>query len=340
MGRRVGYSLPQMKKTTGPGGTSALILDGSGLARSLREEVRREAKALAGRLRRPPGLRVILVGENPASESYVSGKTKAAHEAGIEAETIHLPGGSAPEKLLAEVERGNRDDAVDGLLVQLPLPPGHDPRRVFDALDPLKDVDGLHPENVGLLHQGRPRFVPCTPAGILALLDAYRIPIAGRRAVVLGRSEIVGKPIAALLTARDATVTLCHSKTPNLPSVCAQADLLVAAIGRPGFITRNFVKKGAAVVDVGMNRLESLEEASEGLRRSARIREAVQTKGRVLVGDVDFEEVVRVAGWLTPVPGGIGPLTVAMLLKNTVQAARMRRGGELTVESPEPMAES
>jgi len=309
------------------GGDSAQILDGTGLARSLREDVRREIADLAGRMRRPPGLRVILVGENPASESYVSGKTKAARESGIEAETIQLAAGSAPQKLLAEIERGNQDDAVDGLLVQLPLPPGHDPRGVFDALNPLKDVDGLHPENIGLLHQGRPRCVPCTPAGILALLDANRIPIAGRRAVVLGRSEIVGKPVAALLTARDATVTLCHSKTPDLPGVCAQAELLIVAIGRPGFVTGDFVKKGAAVVDVGINRLESLEGAPEGLRSSARIHQTIAKKGRVLVGDVDFDDVSHVAGWITPVPGGIGPLTVAMLLGNTIRAARLRMDG-------------
>ncbi len=315
-----------MTETPKRGGDSERILDGAALARSLREEVHREATALTARLRTPPGLRVILVGENPASESYVSGKTKAAREAGIEAETIRLSTGSAPEKLLAEIERGNRDDAVDGILVQLPLPPGHDPRRVFDALDPSKDVDGFHPENVGLLHQGRPRFVPCTPAGILALLDAYQIPIAGRRAVVLGRSEIVGKPIAALLTARDATVTLCHSKTADLPAVCREAEVLVVAIGRPGFVTEDFVRPGAAVIDVGMNRLESLEQAPAHLRESVRIGEAIKKKGRALVGDVDFDRVSGVAGWITPVPGGIGPLTVAMLLKNTIKAARLRRG--------------
>jgi len=314
-------------------GTPAQILDGLAVAQRIKEE----ARMAAGELTRrgdPPSLRVILLGNNSASEAYVASKTRAARECGCLAETIRLPAGSAPEKLLAEVERGNRDDAVDGILVQLPLEPGHDPRRVFDAIDPLKDVDGLHPENVGLLHQGRPRFVPCTPAGILALLDAYKIPIAGRRAVVLGRSEIVGKPAVALLTARDATVTLCHSKTRDLGDVCREADLLIAAIGRPGFVTRDFVKKGAAVVDVGMNRLESLEEAPEGLRRSARIRETLQAKGRVLVGDVDFDDVVQVVGWITPVPGGIGPLTVAMLLKNTVQAAGMRRGATTAPATP------
>ena len=188
---------------------------------------------------------------------------------------------------------------------------------------PEKDVDGFHPENVGLLHQGRPRFVPCTPAGIVELLAAYEIPLAGRRAVVLGRSDIVGKPMAALLTARDATVTICHSRTRELPAVCREADVLVAAIGRPGFVTSEFVKEGAAVVDVGINRVTA-HDAPENLRRSERIRKALDEKGRALVGDVDFDDVAPVAGWLTPVPGGVGPLTVAMLLHNTIKAAGFR----------------
>ena len=208
--------------------------------------------------------------------------------------------------------------------MQLPLPPAHTASRVLDSLDPRKDVDGFHPENVGLLHQGRPRFVPCTPAGILELLDAYEIPLAGRRAVVLGRSAIVGKPVAALLIARDATVTVCHSKTRDLASVCRDADLIVAAIGRPGFVTREFVREGAAVIDVGINRLTALESAPENLRRNDRIRKEIEQKGRVLVGDVDYDDVAPVAGWLTPVPGGVGPLTVAMLLENTIRAARLQ----------------
>ena len=195
----------------------------------------------------PPSLRVLLVGENPASQAYVSSKAKAAAEAGIRAETLRLPVDISPAALLAEVARANADPDVDGILVQLPLPPGHDSARVLDSVHPLKDVDGFHPENVGLLHQGRPRFVPCTPAGIMELLAAYEIPIKGRTAVVLGRSDIVGKPMAALLTARDATVTVCHSKTRDLAAVCREADILVAAIGRPGFVTREFVREGAAV---------------------------------------------------------------------------------------------
>jgi len=301
----------------------AVVLDGNALARTLREKLRAEA----AEIHPAPGLRVLLVGENPASLSYVTSKTKAAIEAGIRAETLRLPADMSPERLLAEVARANGDLEVDGILIQLPLPAGHSSATVLDSVDPLKDVDGFHPENVGRLHQGRPRFVPCTPAGILELLQTHAIPTSGRRAVVLGRSDIVGKPIAALLTARDATVTICHSKTRDLAAVCREADILIAAIGRPGFVTREFVKPGAAVIDVGINRLDSLnlDAAPEGLRRSQRIRAALEQKGKILVGDVDFDDVAAVAGWLTPVPGGIGPLTVAKLLENTLMAARLCR---------------
>jgi methylenetetrahydrofolate dehydrogenase (NADP+)/methenyltetrahydrofolate cyclohydrolase len=303
----------------------ARILDGASLARAIREKVRAEAEEIARR-GPAPFLRVILVGEDAASVTYVSSKTRAAQEAGCRAETVRLPEAIPPQRLLDEVERANNETDVDGLLVQLPLPRGHDARRVADALDPGKDVDGLHPENVGLLAQGRPRFVPCTAAGILALLEANAIAIEGAEAAVLGRSEIVGKPVAALLTSRSATVTLCHSRTRNLSAVCRRADILVAAIGRPGFVTRDFVQEGAAVVDVGINRLDSLESAPGNLRDSPRLREAIASKGKVLVGDVDFDAVSEVASWITPVPGGVGPLTIAMLLANTVKAARLRRG--------------
>ncbi len=292
------------------------------------KRIREKAAAAAGAFSPPPRLVVLLLGSDPASETYVAAKKRAAEEAGIRADTIRLAPGSPPEALLAAVGRANKDRDVDGLLVQMPLEPGHDASRVIDSIDPEKDVDGLHPENVGLLHQGRPRFVPCTPAGILALLDDFGVPLAGRRAVVLGRSGLVGKPLAALLTARDATVTLCHSRTRDLAALCREADLLVAAIGRPGFVTSEFVREGAAVVDVGINRVTSLEEAPRNLASSARIRDAIAAKGRVLVGDVDFDDVSRVAGWMTPVPGGVGPLTVAMLLANTVLAARLRRDRE------------
>ncbi|HEY3123922.1 MAG TPA: bifunctional 5,10-methylenetetrahydrofolate dehydrogenase/5,10-methenyltetrahydrofolate cyclohydrolase [Thermoanaerobaculia bacterium] len=311
-----------------PENSSARLLDGTSVARTLRERLRTQVQEVS-RLGAPPFLRVILVGEDPASMTYVSSKSRAAEEAGCLAETVRLPGMTAPERLLKEVERANRDDAVDGILVQLPLPPGHDARMVFDTIDPSKDVDGLHPENVGLLVQGRPRFVPCTAAGILALLDAYEIPIEGANAVVLGRSEIVGKPVAALLTSRNSTVTVCHSKTKALSAVCRRADILVAAIGRPGFVTRDFVREGAVVVDVGINRLETIEQAPEHLKLSPRLRDAIARRGRALVGDVDFDGVCRVASWITPVPGGVGPLTIAMLLQNTVDAARRRREGHM-----------
>jgi len=303
---------------------TARILDGAALARRIREDVRAAADALAAAGRRPH-LRVILLGSDPASETYVASKTRAAREAGCSAETVRLPEGSAPGALLAEVDRANRDASVDGLLVQLPLPPPHDPRRVFDAIDPWKDVDGVTPENVGLLHQDRPRFTPCTPAGIVALIDEAGVEIRGRRAVVLGRSEIVGKPVAALLTARDATVTICHSKTKGILEICAEADILIAAIGRPAFVTAAHVHPGAAVVDVGINRVTSLEGVPPALQRSERVRRALSEKGSALAGDVDFEDVSRVAGWISPVPGGVGPLTVAMLLANTVLAARLAR---------------
>lgn len=301
----------------------ATLLDGNAVARSIRQRVRVAAEDLS-RSGVLPFLRVLLVGEDPASLSYVGSKTKAAAEAGIRTDTLRLPSDVSPDSLLSEVARANGDPQVHGILVQLPLPPAHTTSRVLDSLDPLKDVDGFHSENVGLLHQGRPRFVPCTPAGILELLDAYEIPLAGRRAVVLGRSTIVGKPVAALLISRDATVTICHSKTQDLASVCRDADLLVAAIGRPGLVTREFVRDGAAVIDVGINRITALETAPENLRRNVRIRREIEQRGRVLVGDVDYDDVAPVAGWLTPVPGGVGPLTVAMLLTNTIKAARLQ----------------
>jgi len=299
---------------------TANLLDGAAVARTIREEVRTQA-ALLARSGRAPRLFVILVGHNPASEAYVAGKARAARETGLDVETLRLPAETSPEELLEQIDRANRDPKTDGLLVQLPLPPHHDTHRVLAAIDPWKDVDGFHPENVGLLHQGRPRFVPCTPAGILALLDHYRVALAGCRTVVIGRSDIVGKPMAALLTARDATVTVAHSRTVDLPAVCREADLLVVAIGRPGFVTADFVRSGCVVVDVGMNRLSSLAQAPENLRARERIRRAIETKGTALVGDVDFAAVQPTARLITPVPGGVGPLTVAMLLRNTVQAA-------------------
>jgi methylenetetrahydrofolate dehydrogenase (NADP+)/methenyltetrahydrofolate cyclohydrolase len=280
---------------------SARVLEGTGVAAELRAEAAAAAAAFASAHGRPPGLRVILAGDDPGSSVYVRSKEKAAREAGIAAETVRLPADTTIDELLRRVAEANADPAVDGLLVQMPLPSGLDARRVLDAVDPSKDVDGFHPVNVGLLQQGRPSFVPCTPAGIMELLRRNDFGIAGKRAVVVGRSEIVGKPIAALLLAGNATVTVAHSKTADLASVCREAEILVVAIGRPRFVTAEFVRPGAVVIDVGINRLET-----------------------GLAGDVDFESVRQVASAVTPVPKGVGPLTVAMLLKNTVKAARAR----------------
>jgi methylenetetrahydrofolate dehydrogenase (NADP+)/methenyltetrahydrofolate cyclohydrolase len=300
---------------------TAALLDGAATARAIREELRTEVAALAARRVRP-GLGVLLVGDDPASAIYVRSKTRAGAELGLHHETATLPASASTLEVMARVDDYNRRREIDGILVQLPLPPQVDAGRVLRLVDPAKDVDGFHPENVGLLVQKRPRFVPCTPAGIMELLRREGVPVAGRRAVVVGRSDIVGKPMALLLLHADATVTLCHSKTRDLASVTREADLLVAAIGRPGLIRAEHVKPGAVVVDVGMNRVEDAAQARElaGEERS----EQVSTKGYVLVGDVHAPSVREVAGALTPVPGGVGPLTIALLMKNTVRAAEGR----------------
>ena len=307
---------------------SARVLDGQALARTLQEEIRPEVAAFTARHGRPPGLGIVLVGDNAASEVYVRNKLRAGSEIGFRADLERLPASATLADTLALVERLNRSDAHDGILVQSPLPKAMGAgaeQRVFDAIAPAKDVDGLTPVNVGLLVQKRAALVACTPSGIIELLDRERIPIAGRHAVVIGRSDIVGKPIALLLLHRDATVTVCHSRTPNLAEVCRGADILVAAVGRPGLVTREFVKPGAAVVDVGMNKVTEAAVAeslfTEGHPRLALFR----SKGSVLVGDV-HPQVADVAGALTPVPGGVGPLTVTMLMRNTLRAARARAG--------------
>ena len=280
---------------------TARVLEGTAVAAALRAEAAAEAVAFAAEHGRAPGLRVILVGDDPGSSVYVRSKEKAAWEARIAADTLRLPAATTLDELLARVAEANADPAVDGILVQMPLPSGLDGRRVLDAVDPAKDVDGFHPVNVGLLQQGRPHLVPCTPAGIMELLRRAGIGVAGKRAVVVGRSEIVGKPMAALLLAQNATVTVAHSKTADLPAVCREGEILVVAIGRPRFVTAEFVRPGAVVIDVGINRLDT-----------------------GLAGDVDFDSASEVASGITPVPRGVGPLTVAMLLKNTVRAARSR----------------
>jgi len=280
------------------------IASGKPLAEAIHADVRKRVSELEGG---PPCLCVVLVGDDPASQSYVRGKDKAARACGIESRQIRLPATTSESELLALIDQLNRDPGVHGLLVQLPLPDAIDPARIALAIDPDKDVDGLHPMNAGRLVANEPAPVPCTPKGCIAILEAHGIPIEGANAVVIGRSEIVGKPVALLLLHRNATVTMCHSRTRNLPEIVGRADIVVAAIGKPRFIQGGWLKPGAAVIDVGVNRVDGK-----------------------LVGDVDFDSANGRAGLLTPVPGGVGLLTVAMLLRNTVeafeaQAARRRR---------------
>ena len=302
---------------------SARILDGTKIAGDIRKEVAAEVQAMITAGVRP-GLAVVLVGHNPASEIYVRGKIKACSEVLIHSTQHTPPETITTAELLALVEALNRDDNVDGILVQLPLPAHVDAKKVLMAVDPVKDVDGFHPVNVGLLSTQRPGLVPCTPAGVMEILHRSQIPIAGQDAVVVGRSDIVGKPAAMLLLNANATVTVCHSKTHDLPAVCRRADILVAAIGRAGMITRDFVRPGATVIDVGMNKVTDAAEFAGLFGGNAKREETFRTKGSTLVGDV-HPEVAEVAGALTPVPGGVGPLTIAMLMYNTVKAARMRR---------------
>ena len=302
----------------------ATLLDGTKIAQQIRGEVAAEVKAMAAAGVRP-GLAVVLVGHNPASEIYVRGKVKACEETGVYSEKLTPSDSATTEELLALIENLNRRDDIDGILVQLPLPPQVDAKKVLLAVDPAKDVDGFHPMNVGFLSTQRPGLVPCTPAGCMEILKRSNIPIAGREAVVVGRSDIVGKPAAMLLLNANATVTVCHSKTHDLPSVCRRADILVAAIGRAGMITRDFVKPGATVIDVGMNTVTDAAEFQRFFAGNAKREETFHKKGSVLMGDV-HPEVAEVAGALTPVPGGVGPLTIALLMFNTVKAAKMRRG--------------
>jgi methylenetetrahydrofolate dehydrogenase (NADP+)/methenyltetrahydrofolate cyclohydrolase len=314
----------------------ARILDGSKIASDIRREVAAEVQAMAAAGVRP-GLAVVLVGHNPASEIYVRGKVKACEEVGIYSEQHSPPEAATTAELLALVEDLNRNNQIDGILVQLPLPAHVDSKRILMSVDPAKDVDGFHPVNVGFLSTQRPGLVPCTPAGVIEILKRSNIPIAGREAVVVGRSDIVGKPAAMLLINANATVTVCHSKTHDLPGVCRRADILIAAIGRAGMITRDFIKPGATVIDVGMNKVTDRVEfqrlfGKESSMNAAR-EAAFLKKGSTLVGDV-HPEVAEVAGALTPVPGGVGPLTIAMLMFNTVKAAKMRRSsGQWAVAS-------
>jgi methylenetetrahydrofolate dehydrogenase (NADP+)/methenyltetrahydrofolate cyclohydrolase len=306
---------------------AARLLDGVAVAAAIRAEVAPAIQAFEAWAGRPPGLGIVLVGTDPASEIYVGGKLKSAGDTGLRTSLERLPERATLDEVLAVVERLNRSDAHDGILVQSPLPErlGRDAeRRVFDAIRPDKDVDGLHPLSVGKLVQNRASLVACTPSGVIELLERASITIAGSRAVVIGRSDIVGKPMALLLLHRHATVTICHSRTPDLARVASEADILVAALGRPAFVTRDFVKPGATVIDVGINSLRERADV-ERIFESGAKRQAFERRGSVLVGDV-HPAVAEVAGALTPVPGGVGPLTIAMLLKNTLTAARERSG--------------
>ena len=298
---------------------TARIIDGKAVA----SQVESEVAASITRLGFHPGLVAIRVGSDPASEVYVRSKARKARELGLEGTELVFPETLAEAGLLAEIERLNGDDSIDGILVQLPLPRHIDAKKVIDAISPAKDVDGFHPYNVGLLHLGRPTLVPCTPAGVIRLIESTGEPIEGRRAVVIGRSDIVGKPLAALLLQRHATVTVCHSRTRDLPAVAREADILVAAIGRPFFVSGEMVKPGAIVIDVGINRVGP--ELGAALSHDESKMRILEKNGSVLVGDVDYVRAREHASWITPVPGGVGPMTIAMLMQNTVTAAEWRR---------------
>ncbi|HEV7241374.1 MAG TPA: bifunctional 5,10-methylenetetrahydrofolate dehydrogenase/5,10-methenyltetrahydrofolate cyclohydrolase [Thermoanaerobaculia bacterium] len=298
---------------------TARLIDGKAVA----QQIEREVVEGIAKLGFKPGLVAVRVGNDPASEIYVRNKAKKARELGLEGNELVFPETMSEAELLAEVDRLNRDDAVDGILVQLPLPKQIDSRRVIDAISPAKDVDGFHPMSVGMLHLGRPTLVPCTPAGVIRLIESTGETIEGKHAVVIGRSDIVGKPMGALLLQRNATVTICHSRTRDLASAARQADILVAAIGRPILVTEEFVKPGAIVIDVGMNRVGP--EFAASLVHDTEKARLLEKNGSVLLGDVDFARVRERASWITPVPGGVGPMTIAMLMKNTVTAAAQRR---------------
>ena len=301
----------------------ARILDGTAIAAAIKLEVAEEVKRLAERGIRP-GLAAVLVGHVPASEIYVRSKVKTCAELGLYSEMITPPETVTTEEMLALVADLNGREEIDGILIQLPLPAQVDTKRLLDAVMPEKDVDGFHPVNAGRLQAGRPALAPCTPAGVIEILRRSGIAMAGAHAVVVGRSDIVGKPAAMLLLNENATVTICHSKTRDLAAITRQVDILVAAIGRPGFITAEMVKPGASVIDVGINRLTERAEVERFFPGDAKRLEGFAKRGSTIVGDVD-PAAFQVAGAYTPVPGGVGPLTIAMLMANTVRAARMRR---------------
>lgn len=306
---------------------TAKILDGTAVAQQIKQRVAARVAALAAHNFKP-GLAVVLVGADPASQLYVGNKVKTCAALGLYSEKHVLPETTTTEELLALLAQLNQRAEVDGILVQSPLPAQINARQIYEAIDPAKDVDGFHPINVGLLAQGREALVSCTPAGIIELLEHYEIPLAGAHAVVIGRSDIVGKPMALLLLQRNATVTICHSHTRNLPAVTRRADIVVAAIGRKAMITGEYIGEGAVVVDVGMNSATTTEEvqrifSAEDIPKRLEI---LSKRGSTLVGDVEPHSVLERASYFTPVPGGVGPLTIAMLMQNTLKAAERRRG--------------
>lgn len=305
---------------------SAFILDGRAVARELRAEIAREVAELLAAGGRPPGLVAVLVGDDPASQVYVGSKKRASEKAGLVGRVIEEPADISQQKLEALIDELNADDSVDGILVQLPLPQGLDTDRILSRVDPGKDVDGFHPESAGKLWLGQDTFAPATPSGIVELLKRNDIALTGMNAVIVGRSNIVGKPLAGLLLRENCTVTLAHSRTRDLPAVCRGADLLVAAIGLPGFFGAEHVADGAVVVDVGINRVqdaETLHRLFPGDEARAR---RLEERGYVILGDVDYNAALSRASAITPVPGGVGPLTVTMLLANTLKAAKARQG--------------
>lgn len=311
----------------------AQALDGKRLAAEIKREVAAEAAQLQRERGIVPCLAAVRVGDDPASAVYVRNKVRTCETLGLRSEHHQLPAETTTEELLALIAQLNGRDEVDGILVQLPLPRTVDERRILEAVDPAKDVDGFHPLNVGRLAAGQPALVPCTPAGIIEMLEREGIEISGARACVVGRSQIVGRPVAQLLLQRDATVTICHSRTRDLPAVTREADIIIAAIGRPALIRREHIKPGATVIDVGINKISDPATARElfGAHAQERLSE-ISKRGYTLVGDVHPAEAMSIAGRLTPVPGGVGPLTVAMLMKNTVTAARWRRLRDISLE--------
>jgi methylenetetrahydrofolate dehydrogenase (NADP+)/methenyltetrahydrofolate cyclohydrolase len=306
---------------------TAKILDGASVAQAIKNEVAAEIAEYSKRGLRP-GLAAVLVGSDSASQIYVSGKVRTCEQLGLYSEKIELPETTTTDELLALVRDLNSRSEIDGILVQLPLPMQVDAAQVLNSVDPAKDVDGFHPTNIGRLTLNESGLRPCTPAGIIELLDRQKIPIKSARAVVLGRSRIVGLPIALLLLHRHATVTICHSRTNDLAAVAREADILIAAIGRTGLVDGSYIKPGATVVDVGMNRVTTEEDLTRFFGDDPKRRAAFEKNGSTLIGDVNPREAAEVAGYLTPVPGGVGPLTIAMLMKNTLMAMKMRRAGE------------